>query len=145
MPAIACLAKAKSEEPRAKLLMFKLCHYIKDDKKVCNAAAMRRQRYCYHHLEVLRRARRAAEMRQQLLQEILEEHPLSSAPAVATAMERVLDGMSLGRLDKKQSRVILSGLRLMADNIRCAPELAELPFPARKLRSSPERSSESGA
>lgn len=103
--------------------MFKLCHYIKDDKQVCNAPAMRRQRYCYHHLEFLRRERNAAKFRQRLLCAIMKDNPPDSLPAVHRAMERILEGMELGRLDKQQSRLMLSLLRLMAENIRNFPEL----------------------
>ncbi len=125
--------------------MFKLCHYIKGDNKVCNAAAMRRQIYCYHHLELLRRERRGARTRQRLLQAILEDNPLNSLPAVQRAIERLLDELPLGKLDEKQSRLLLSVLRLMADNIRYAPELAEISLFAARGRRSPRRRVESGA
>lgn len=107
--------------------MFKLCHYIKDDKQVCNAPAMRRQIYCYHHLELLRRERNSAKARQRLLRAILKENPPNSLPVVQTAMERILNEMDLGRVDKQQSRLMLSLLRLMADNIRHSPELGTPP------------------
>lgn len=103
--------------------MFKLCNYIKDDKHVCDAPAMRHQRFCYHHLEFLRRQRNSAKARQRMLCAILKDNPPNSLPAVQTVMERILEGMELGRLDKQQSRLMLSLLRLMAANIHNFPEL----------------------
>ena len=117
--------------------MFKLCHYIKDDNKICNAAAMRRQIYCYHHLGLLRRERRIARTRQRLLQAIVDDNPLNSLPAVRGAMERIVDGIDLGLLDKSRSKLFLSLLCLMADNIRHKPELADIPWPRRERKQRP--------
>ena len=103
--------------------MFKLCHYIKDDNRVCDAPAMRRQRYCYHHLEFLRRERSAAKARQRMLRTILKKNPPTSLAAVHKAMDGIRNAMDLGHLEIEQSRLMLSVLRLMANNIRDCPEL----------------------
>ncbi len=124
--------------------MFKLCHYLKDDNKMCNAAAMRRQIYCYHHLELLRRERRIARTRQRLLQAIFQDNPLNSLPAVQKAIERIVDGMPLDKLDKKRSKVLLPVLSLMADSIRYSPELAESPNLRQEVDIAPGGSVEGG-
>ena len=41
---------------------FRLCQHTKDDGELCRSPAMRRKRYCYFHLEVVRRRRRLAMM-----------------------------------------------------------------------------------
>ena len=38
----------------------KLCQHTKDDGKLCGSPAMRGKRYCYFHLEVIRRRKRLA-------------------------------------------------------------------------------------
>ena len=39
---------------------FRVCQHTKDDGELCRSPAMRKQRYCYFHLEVVRRRRRLA-------------------------------------------------------------------------------------
>jgi len=48
---------------------FRFCQHTKDNGESCASPAMRKQRYCYFPLEVVRRRRRLAQMarRQQLL------------------------------------------------------------------------------
>lgn len=106
--------------------MIKLCHHVKDDKKVCQAVAMRGQIYCRHHLELTRRLQRIAQAKRRSLQRIMTEQPLNSLFAVRRAKERIEEGISLDRLDPETSRVILLGLRLLASTMRSGPkELAE--------------------
>ncbi len=116
--------------------MFKLCHHIKDDNKVCNAAAIRGQIYCYHHLELLRRERYKARSRRRLLESILKATPPNSLPAVQRAVERIQDAISLGRVDKEQAQLLVSALRFMARNLHHWPKgLGEPPssWPRRDL------------
>ena len=39
---------------------FRFCQHTKDNGESCGSPAMRKQRYCYFHLEVVRRRRRLA-------------------------------------------------------------------------------------
>lgn len=50
---------------------FRFCQHTKDNGELCGSPAMRKQRYCYFHLEVVRRRRRLALMarRRELLAE----------------------------------------------------------------------------
>lgn len=50
---------------------FRVCQHTKDNGELCGSPAMRKKRYCYFHLEVVRRRRRLALMarRRQLLEE----------------------------------------------------------------------------
>jgi hypothetical protein len=41
---------------------FRFCQHTKDDGELCRSPAMRKKRYCYFHLEVVRRRRRLAQM-----------------------------------------------------------------------------------
>lgn len=106
--------------------MYKLCHHVKDNRKLCNSPAMRHQQYCYHHLEEIRRQRRIAQAKQRFLRAIVADHPLNSLLAIQQTMERINDGVPLDKLEPKLARVMLSALRLMANNIRdCPEELAD--------------------
>jgi hypothetical protein len=50
---------------------FRFCQNTKDNGELCGSPAMRKKRYCYFHLEVVRRRRRLALMarRRELLAE----------------------------------------------------------------------------
>lgn len=125
--------------------MFKLCHFLNDDNKICNAAAMRGQIYCYHHLELLRRERYKARSRRRLMDSILKATPPNDLPAVQRAIERIQDAITLGRVEKEQAQVLVSALRSMARNLRHWPKgLREPPSSWPKARSCPSGRLEGG-
>ena len=47
-------------------MAYKLCHFIKDDGKVCGSLALHRHIYCYFHNEKQKRLRRMAQMGRKL-------------------------------------------------------------------------------
>lgn len=98
--------------------MFKLCHFIKDNGRVCNAPARRGHEYCRHHLELLKRECRIATARQGLLQAIMKDTSFNAASDVKLAIERIKRGLAAGELPEEQSKVVLSGLRLVANMLR---------------------------
>jgi len=101
--------------------MFMLCHYIKDDKKICNAPAMRGAHYCRHHLELINRKMRMARKRRQLLESFARNNPLNSRQAVLKAKQRISEG--IGGLGKEETQVLASGFRLLDELVR-VPESA---------------------
>lgn len=45
---------------------IKTCHHVKENGKLCEAAALRGRDYCYFHAEALRRGMRMAQARRRL-------------------------------------------------------------------------------
>jgi hypothetical protein len=68
---------------------------------------------------------RIARLQRRLLQAIAQENPPTSLPAVRTAMERIVEGLQIGKLDNKQAKLLLSALRLLGRNFCDSPELLE--------------------
>ena len=107
--------------------MFKLCHYINDDNKMCNAVAMRGKHYCRHHLELIPRKMRMARMRRRLLESFLQENPLNSRAAVLMLKHRISEGIPSRRLGKAQMQVMASVFRMLDDSVRDLPASARNP------------------
>jgi len=97
--------------------MFMLCHYIKDDKKICNAPATRGAHYCRHHLELINRKMRMARKRRQLLESSARNNPLNSRQAVLKAKQRISEG--IGGLGKEGTQVLASGFPCWRSSSAC--------------------------
>jgi hypothetical protein len=73
-----------------------LCKHIKDDGKVCRSPAMRKQSYCFFHLEQRRRQKRMAEV--QLIAKLRKKDVPSETERLA---ERILKSWIFKNLTSK--------------------------------------------
>ncbi len=98
--------------------MLKLCHFIKDDGRVCNGIALHGQRLCHHHREQQRREMRIARTQARLLRAAMQKPNLENLASVEAAMQRISDVISTGTVNLENARFMLSILRLARSNLR---------------------------
>ncbi len=93
-----------------------LCTHIKTNGIACDSPALKRQRYCYFHLDARERAKR--QHRAARLQHPFQLPLLEDANAIQVAIGDTLNALLAGRIDHKTAGLILYGLQTAAANIR---------------------------
>jgi hypothetical protein len=99
-------------------MAIKLCHHIRENGVLCNAAALRGRDYCYSHLTFRGRRMRAAQQRARSSAWRLELPLLEDLNAVQVGVMQVVDALIDDRIDRHRAGLILYGLQQAANNLR---------------------------
>lgn len=99
-------------------MVIKLCHHIRENGILCNAAALRDRDYCYSHLTFRGRRMRAAQQRARSSAWRLELPLLEDLNAVQISVMQVVDALIDDRIDRHRAGLILYGLQQAANNLR---------------------------
>jgi len=97
--------------------MSHTCTHIYDTGSICKSFAVKRQRYCVHHLRYRALRLRAAQFR--ALGERFEFNlpPLESMHAVHSALSQLAEAIALGVIDRRSANDLLSVLRVASRNL----------------------------
>lgn len=94
------------------------CRHMRENGSPCRAAAVRKQKYCSYHLKHRGRRLKMARARAQGEHWRVELPPLEDLYAVQVGIQRVLDAVAGGQLDRSQAWAMLYGLQQAATNLR---------------------------
>ena len=100
---------------------YPTCSHIKEDGVFCRVAAVRNQKYCYHHLmQRGRRLRRARALRDNAPYRV-DIPSLDNPYAVRNAITEIVQALGSGQLDPRVAGKMLYGIQLArAENKRIA-------------------------
>lgn len=119
-----CVAMGWQKEPQPSQPV-KLCGHLREDGSTCRSIAVRDREFCSFHLN--HRGRRLCIARARARRERLplQLPPLEDLYAVQVGIMQVTDWLLNGKLDRRDARLALSGLRQAAANLRQPPEVWE--------------------
>jgi len=101
-------------------MSFTICHHLKEDGRICQSPAVRGQRYCYYHSEWRLRRMALAQARARGERIWIELPPLEDLRAVQAAVSHVTEAIAARVIDRKDARLLLTSLRLAANNFKAA-------------------------
>jgi hypothetical protein len=104
---------------------IELCHHQRESGKPCRSAAVSGRRYCKYHLEIRGRRLRMARARARRERWRVELPPLEDLYAVQVGIQHVLEALASAQLDRQTARLMLTGLRQAANNLRLPEEVWE--------------------
>ncbi len=104
---------------------IELCHHQRENGKPCRSAAVSGRRYCKYHLEIRGRRLRMARARARRERWRVELPPLEDLYAVQVGIQHVLEALASAQLDRQTARLMLTGLRQAANNLRLPEEVWE--------------------
>ena len=92
------------------------CHHVKTNGAICQAVALRNDRFCYFH-------RAARERQQRLLRNYRSELPfvlpvLEDRESIQMAIHEVMNALLIGRIDTKKAGLLLYALQIATKNAR---------------------------
>lgn len=112
---------------------YQTCSHIYDTGGICNAAAVKDQRYCVYHLRHRARLMRMAQYRARHQRFELKLPPLENMYAVQSALNQIFEAAATGMTELKQARFLLSTVRtagqflLRADKWQATPYHSDQP------------------
>ena len=103
-------------------VIIPLCHHVRESACRCGSAAMQNRRYCYYHQIFRGRRLKMARARRRRERWQVQLPPLEDLYAVQVGIQQVLDALGSEQLDRHTARVMLTGLRQAAANLRLPQE-----------------------
>src|ERR1051325_2747279 len=107
------------------------CQHLKVNGIRCGCPALRNRRFCYFHDESRKRQRASAQRKRCIYprNHVIEFPVLEDANAVQVALMQTLDGLLDGRLNERQTGLILYALQTASANLKHTTFKAEEPEP----------------
>ncbi len=97
---------------------YPTCRHIKEDGRLCQSPAMRREHYCYYHAGHRARRMKLAQARSRGERVWLDLPPLEDMQAVQTALSQVIEAIAARVIDRRDARLLLTALRLASNNFK---------------------------
>ena len=101
-------------------MKYKTCNFVHDTGYLCQSAAVGGRDYCCYHLRHRGRLMRMAQARARNQQFHLDLPPLENMHAVQSALSQVVEALAADMIDPKRAQLILSALRMAANNFKNA-------------------------
>ena len=99
---------------------YRTCNFVHDNGYFCQSAAVGGREYCCYHLRHRGRLMRMAQARARSQSFHLDLPPLENMHAVQSALSQVVEALAADMIDPKRAQLILSALRMAANNFKNA-------------------------
>src|SRR5512143_2353433 len=109
-----------------------LCQHLKVNGQPCGSPALKHHRHCYFHSEAQKRERACAQRQRNLYKrdQYLQFPVLEDANAIQVALMQTIDGLLDGRLNERQTGLLLYALQTASSNLKHTTFEADKPKPA---------------
>ena len=99
-------------------MKYRTCNFVHDTGYLCQSAAVGGRDYCCYHLRHRGRLMRMAQARAHSQHFHLDLPPLENMHAVQSALSQVVEALAADMIDPKRAQLILSALRMAANNFK---------------------------